>query len=248
MNIPLIGITAYPYVMPGRGWDYDICYRGNVRAVERAGGLPVLIPAALDPKTLRALYERVDGILLPGGGDVNPERYHESPHPKVGGVNDIRDTAESLFTQWSIEDKRPIFGICRGMQIMNVALGGSLVQDIPSEVTTTLRHDVVDGEPRSLLMHEVAIHENARLAQILGTPSIQVNSLHHQAVENPSPLVRIVANAPDGVPEAMEVPNHPFAMAVQWHPEDMLDSGDGRMQRLFDAFVQAVRESMATHA
>ncbi len=248
MNTPLIGITAYPYIMPGHGWDYDICYRANALAVERAGGLPVLIPAALKPETLRALFDRVDAVLLPGGGDVNPDRYHEAPHPTIGGVNDIRDTAETLFTQWSVEDKRPILGICRGMQIMNVALGGSLIQDIPSEVTTTLVHDVEDGIPRSTIMHEVAITDDSHLAQILGTSLVQVNSLHHQAVDMPSSLVRITAKAPDGVPEAMEIPNHPFAMAVQWHPEDMLNGGDGRMQRLFDAFVQAVRESVETRA
>lgn len=245
MRAPLIGITAYPYVMPGHGWDYDICYRGNARAVERAGGLPILIPAALEAKTLRGLFDRVDGILLPGGGDVNPQRYHETPHPTIGGVNDIRDTAEALLTQWSVEDNRPIFGICRGMQIMNVALGGSLVQDIPSEIDTTLRHDIHDGEPRSTILHTIQIADDTRLAQILGASSVQVNSLHHQSVETPAPIARIIATAPDGVAEALEVPDHAFAMAVQWHPEDMLDSGDGRMQKLFDAFVQAVRDTMA---
>lgn len=242
MKKPLIGITAYSYVRPDSGWLYDVCYRGNARAVERAGGLPVLIPSGLDEATLRGIYDRMDGILLPGGGDVNPKRYTSgTQHPTVGSIDDSRDTTELLMTRWAVAEDVPVFGICRGIQIMNVALGGTLIQDIPSALHTDLRHDISRDLPRSTIMHEVAIKPGTRLAQIIGSTTVPVNSLHHQAIEQPAPAVSIVAHATDGVPEALEIPDKQFVMAVQWHPEDMLD-GDERMQHLFDAFVQAARQ------
>jgi putative glutamine amidotransferase len=244
MKQPLIGITAYSYTKPSNGWLYDVCYRGNSQAIQRAGGLPVLIPAVLDDASLRAIYERMDAILLPGGGDVEPTRYtSDAPHPKVGSVDPLRDNAEILMAQWAADEDRPVFGICRGIQVMNVALGGTLIQDIGSTIPTDLTHNLSSSQPRATIMHEVQIKTGTRLADILGTTHIPVNSLHHQAVATPAPGTTVVANAPDGVIEALEVPDKAFMMAVQWHPEDMLDV-DNRMQRLFDAFVQAARENM----
>lgn len=244
MKKPLIGITAYSYVRPDSGWLYDGCYHGNSRAIERAGGLPVLIPSGLDAATLRGIYDRMDAILLPGGGDVNPRRYtNGEQHPTVSYIDDNRDTTELLMARWAVEEDRPVFGICRGIQVMNVALGGTLIQDIPSAVHTELKHSVPNGAPRSTIMHEVTVREGTRLAEIIGTAPVPVNSLHHQAIEQPAPIVTIAAHATDGVPEALEIPDKHFVMAVQWHPEDMLDV-DARMQQLFDAFVQAAREKM----
>ncbi|MCU0512832.1 MAG: gamma-glutamyl-gamma-aminobutyrate hydrolase family protein [Anaerolineae bacterium] len=244
MNKPLIGITAYSYHRPDSGWLYDVCYRGNARAIERAGGLPVLIPTGLPEADLRGIYDRVDAVLLPGGGDVNPQRYHAATqHPTVGGIDDSRDTTEMLMTRWAVDEDRPVLGICRGIQVMNVALGGTLIQDIPSTVAAPLVHDIARDKPRSTRMHDVTIEPGTRLAQIVGTAALPVNSLHHQAIATPAAPVKITACAPDGVPEALEVPERSFVLAVQWHPEDMIDD-EPRMQRLFEAFVSAARDRM----
>jgi putative glutamine amidotransferase len=238
---PLIGITAYTRNYIEKGWDYDVSYASNSIAIAKAGGLPVLIPASVDLETLRAIYERLDGVLLPGGGDVDPSIYHADRHATTGGIDDDRDRTEMALTRWAMEDDLPAFGICRGIQVMNVALGGTLIQDVPSYIETQLRHDT-SNEPRSTIMHTVAMSDDSRLADIMGDTQVHVNSLHHQSIEKAAAAVRVTGYAPDGVVEAMEVPDKHFIMAVQWHPEDMLD--DTRMLNIFTAFVDAARERM----
>jgi len=241
---PLIGITTYKRKSEETGWQYDVSYAQNARAIEAAGGLPVLIPAALSLESLRAIYERLDGVLLPGGGDVDPACYEQEAHPTVNRVDEDRDRTEIAMTRWAVADDLPLFGICRGIQVMNVALGGTLVQDIPSQVQTELRHDIPNDLPRSTRLHEVTIDEASRLAHILGTTRTQVNSLHHQAVGAAAPGVQITAHAPDGIVEAMELPDKRFVLAVQWHPEDMVGD-DEAMRRLFAEFVEAARQRMS---
>lgn len=239
---PLIGITAYTRNYIEKGWDYDVSYAQNAVAIEKAGGLPILIPAKVSMETLRAIYERLDGVLLPGGGDVDPSLYAADQHPTTGGIDDDRDRAEIALTRWAMEDDLPTFGICRGIQVMNVALGGTLVQDVPSQVTTTLLHDLANGEPRSTILHEVTLQADSLLAEIIGQTQVQVNSLHHQSIEVAAAAVRITGVAPDGVVEAMEVPHKTFILAVQWHPEDLIN--DSRMLAVFTAFIDAAREKM----
>lgn len=236
---PLIGITASTILHFGR--PYNRFYLANHLAVERAGGLPVAIPAGLREDTLRALYERLDGVLLPGGSDVDPAIYGQQPHPTTYGIDEARDQAELTLARWTVADDRPLFGICRGHQVINVALGGSLVQDIPSQVTTTLRHDQPDEEPRTNRLHEVSIDPTSRLAHILGATRLTVNSLHHQSVAQPAPGAHISAHAPDGIIEALELPDKRFALSVQWHPEDLAPD-DTVMAALFESFVAAARE------
>jgi putative glutamine amidotransferase len=243
MSKPLIGVTAYDYVKPENGWHYDISYCKNAAAIERAGGLPVLIPSSLQQDTLRAIYERLDAILLPGGADINPVQYKSQAHPKLGAVSDVRDAMELSMAKWALADDLPILGICRGIQLLNVAMGGSLVQDIPSTIESQLRHDIEGDEPRNTFLHDIQLEANSRLADILGDTSFTVNSLHHQALREVAPNAKVVAKAPDGIIEAIEVPNKHFVMAVQWHPEDLLDD-DSRMENLFKAFVQAAQERM----
>lgn len=244
MTKPLIGITAYRRTMPETGWVYDATYGRNAAAVLEAGGLPVLIPTILEEEDLRQVYERVDGVLLPGGEDINPENYKEDRHPKLGVVSDTRDKMELSIARWAVHDDRPLFGICRGIQVMNVALGGSLHQDIPSDFRTELRHDIFkeQNEPRDLLLHDVSVVDNSRLATILGATRVQVNSLHHQALKTIAPGLEITARADDGVIEGIEMPDKRFVMAVQWHPEDLVD--DDRMRQMFRAFVDAARDRM----
>jgi putative glutamine amidotransferase len=243
MSKPLIGVTAYDYVKPENGWHYDISYCKNAAAIERAGGLPVLIPSSLQQDTLRAIYERLDAILLPGGADINPVQYKSQAHPKLGVVSDARDAMELSMAKWALADDLPILGICRGIQLLNVAMGGSLVQDIPSTIESQLRHDIEGDEPRNTFLHDVQLETNSRLADILGDTSFTVNSLHHQALREVAQNAKVVAKAPDGIIEAIEVPDKHFVMAVQWHPEDLLDD-DSRMENLFKAFVQAAQERM----
>ncbi len=248
MPRPLIGITAYNYIKPTSGWRYDVCYGKNAVAVENAGGLPVLIPSMVSLETLRGIYERLDGVMLPGGGDVNPTRYNDEAETdiKLYEISDERDEMEISMTQWAIEDDLPVLGICRGIQVMNVALGGSLVQDIPARIKTDLRHTIKSPqeEPRSLLLHDVAVSEGSLLASVLGETKVTVNSIHHQALRNVAPNATISAVAPDGIVEGIELPDKNFVLGVQWHPEDMVED-DTRMQNLFNSFVEASRRRMS---
>ncbi len=240
---PLIGITAAD-VYAERGKLYHRAYALNAFAVADAGGLPVYIPPGLEESVLREVYERVDAVLLPGGPDVDPVIYGQERHPETKIIDAPRDALELTLTRWLVEDDRPLFGICRGHQVMNVALGGTLVQDIPSQVETTLTHDLPDEYPRSTRLHTVDIKPESRLASILGTTQVVVNSLHHQSAQAPAPGVDFTAYAPDGIVEALEVPDKQFILSVQWHPEDLYED-DGMMKRLFTEFVNAARESAA---
>lgn len=240
---PLIGITTALYTRQDNGRRYHQAYAPNAFAVERAGGLPLLIPAGLQPAAVRALYDRVDGLLIPGGGDINPARYHAVANPLTTGIDDDRDQLEITVAQWAAADDRPLLGICRGHQLVHVALGGALVQDIASEMATGIRHDNPVDRPRDLI-HAVGIAPDSRLAEVVGDVSVMVNSLHHQAVARPAPDLRVTAHAPDGLIEASELPDRRFYLAVQWHPEDLV-ANDPAMLRLFEALVEAARERAA---
>jgi len=239
----LIGITSADQYQDGK-W-YQRAYAPNSQAIARAGGLPVLIPTGLDEATLRALYERLDAVLLPGGPDVDPAHYGSERHPLTVTIDDLRDKLELTVARWAVRDDLPVFGICRGHQVLNVALGGTLVQDIPDQLGSPLIHDIPDGTPRSTRVHDVTIDSDSRLAGVLGSTRLLVNSLHHQSVEQVAPGAVVTAKSPDGVVEALEVPDRHFALSVQWHPEDLYQD-DEAMLRLFTAFVQAARERAAT--
>lgn len=236
MGKPLIGITSTVNT-EANGNTFSRAYVPIVTAVARAGGLPVVITPGLAMDVLRALYDRVDGILLPGGGDVQPALYHAEQHPATIRIVPERDETELQLVRWAVEDDRPLFGICRGHQVMNVALGGTLVQDIPSQLNTTLMHDQSDVKPRGEATHEVTIDASSCLAKLLGKTVLRVNSLHHQSNDRPGECVRFSAQAADEVNEALEIPDRRFALSVQWHPENMVNDTDA--QALFSAFVRA---------
>lgn len=238
---PLIGITTARYKSPATGWMYNRAYAACIQAIADAGGLPILIPVSVNDDVLRSIYARVDGVLLPGGGDVDPVIYKAAKHPKTGEADDARDHAEIAVAQWAVEQDLPLLGICRGHQVLNVALGGTLVQDIPAQIGTSVIHDFPEDVPRGNPAHVVEIDPSSRLASVLGTTSPTVNSMHHQSVETIAPGACVTAYAPDGVVEALEVPDKNFILSVQWHPEDMYPQ-DEVMQRLFRAFVEAARE------
>jgi len=239
MRRPLIGITT-AYLAPSTDQDVPryTSYTRVAENVAAAGGLPVLIPNTLDDETLRALYDRLDGVLLPGGGDIDSKHWGEELHPKVYGIDPARDHTEMTIARWAVADDRPLFGICRGHQVINVALGASMIQDIPSQFNTELTHNNFLPIPRDTLSHVVGITDGSRLAGIIGKlNAVQVNSIHHQAIREAAPGMTAVAFSPDGLIEATEMAGKRFALTVQWHPEDL--SADESHFNLFKAFVKA---------
>jgi putative glutamine amidotransferase len=236
---PLIGIPGRRD-QSSRGSLVFAQNRTYVDAVAIAGGAPVLIPLNLDEGALRAIYERLDGLLLTGGVDVHPKHYGEAIHEKCGEIDEARDTVELTLTRWGLVEGLPILAICRGIQVLNVAAGGTLYQDIASQVSGSLKHDCWPDYARNYLAHQVTVDGGSQLAAILGQSQVGVNSMHHQAVKDLAPRFRVVARAPDGLIEAIEVNDHPFALGVQWHPEELLEDAPP-MRRLFEEFVSAAR-------
>ena len=210
------------------------------RAVAAAGGLPLMVPLLEDDDVLRALYDRLDGVLLPGGVDLDPTTYGEAPLPACGRLDPARDRVELALSRWAIEEGKPLFGLCRGLQIVNVALGGTLYQDIAAQRGTTIKHDYFPaaGYSRDYLAHPVTVTSGSRLDALVGTAPLRVNSMHHQAVKELAPGLVCTAVAPDGLIEALEFPESPFLLGVQWHPESLTER-DPRMHRLVAGFVEA---------
>ena len=215
--------------------------RSYVHVLLGAGAAPLLNPHMPDKAVLRAVYERLDGLLLPGGGDIDPVHYGEPRHEKCNEPSAERDDTELTLARWAIEGGMPVLGICRGIQVLNVALGGSLFQDIGAQIPGAERHAWYPNHPRDRLSHTVSISPEARLARISGETALPVNSLHHQSVKELAPGLIATGHSPDGIIEAVEAPDHPFAIGVQWHPEELTGS-DHRARRLFDALVEASRQ------
>jgi putative glutamine amidotransferase len=232
---PLIGITTHGPHDPYRS-ALDTLLVGIVAGIERAGGLPVLIPYGMAMEVVYATVERLDGLLLSGGGDIAPHYYGLETHPKVEAIDPWRDEVELALVRKVVAEQTPFFGICRGMQALNVALGGAIHPEI-SEVPEVDRHTFYPDYPFDRLSHPVQIAEESQLARVMGVLLVQVNSLHHQALDRLAPPLQAVAIAPDGMIEAVEVRHHPFALAVQWHPEAL--PNEASSQALFAAFVQA---------
>ncbi len=212
-----------------------------IQAVIAAGGLPVLLPLSLSQEDLLALLPRLDGVLLPGGGDVGPAYYGgNNANPTVRDVDAGRDEFELTLIRHALQAEKPLLAICRGLQVFNVALGGSLWEDIQSQMPGAIRHDYYGSQQRDHLAHDVAIAANTLLHDIFGCDTLRVNSLHHQGIRALAPDLRATATAPDELIEAVEIQGHPFALGVQWHPEQLL-SAEPRMNLLFQRFVTAAR-------
>jgi putative glutamine amidotransferase len=211
--------------------------------VGRSGGVPVHIPQPLDGESLRIVFDRIDGVLLAGGGDVDPACYFEAASDKVNGVDRERDELEITLVRWAVAEGKPLLAICRGIQVMNVALGGNLYQDIKDEVPGALRHDFFQsaGYERDFRAHQVQLSAESRLALLMDGDRLDVNSLHHQAIKDLAPELTLVGHAPDGVVEAVQVDGHSFAVGVQWHPESLF-AEDVAARRLFEGLVQAACE------
>ena len=236
MSHPLIGITAC-HVTTAEGYPAVRILRAYVTAIADAGGVPILIPPELDEPSCRTLLARLDGVLFSGGADIGLDHFNGEPHPTVD-VEEQRDAIELPLLRAAVETNKPLLGICRGLQVMNVALGGTLYTHILDQLPGALQHDQHD-KPRDTLAHPVRVEEETRLADILDAPMLQVNSLHHQGIKDLAPNLKATAYSPDGLIEGIELPDHKFALAVQWHPEWMTEHEE--MRRLFRAFVESTK-------
>jgi putative glutamine amidotransferase len=237
MPTPLIGVSARSATNPDTGAVMDGVVEAYLLAVSRAGAAPLIVPRHLSPEGLRAVFQKLDGVLLPGGGDIAPARLGGETHPTVYGIDDERDELEFTLVRWAVEQGKPILGICRGIQVFNAALGGSLYVDIASQRPDALRHNTPSGLPWGHLAHQVRVEPQSRLAALWGQAEGPVNSWHHQAVREAAPGLRVTARAEDGLIEAVELPAHPFALAVQWHPEMLPDRPE--TLRLFEGLTEA---------
>lgn len=246
MTIPIIGVTTY-HGNSERGLPAVLLLRAYIDALILAGGAPALIPCVAPNRSdltedgRQSLYARLDGILLTGGGDIGIEHFNGALHPRVGEVDAARDTLEFWLLRAATRDGLPFLGICRGFQVLNVVLGGSLYTHIEDQKPGAIKHDYYPDHPRNLIAHQVKVNEDSRLAAILGTVVLDVNSLHHQGAKDIPPALKPVAYAPDGLVEALELPGHTFGLAVQWHPEWLMDQPSAR--RLFEAFVEAASKT-----
>ncbi|MCL4535115.1 MAG: gamma-glutamyl-gamma-aminobutyrate hydrolase family protein [Bacteroidetes bacterium] len=238
---PLIGIVTHSTGAgtPRPGFR---CYAAYAQAVADAGGAPVLVPLLQEEPQLDPIHEHIDGLLLTGGPDVNPHRYGEQRRPECGPSDDAMDRVEARLIRWSLEDDRPLLAICRGQQMLNVVGGGALYQDLPSQYPGSLDH--AQGERRTELVHDVMVEAGSHLVSIVGAGTFRVNSSHHQAVKEVGRLFVVTARASDGVIEGIESPRHRFALAVQWHPEEIYRQ-EPRHAALFRALVEAAGRAAA---
>lgn len=244
MPRPVIGVAMQ--TLPGKpGGDLPNCWimgQRYVEALRTVGAIPWLIPLLPhDPDTMAGIFDRLDGVFLTGGVDVDPSRYGESKHPKCGNTDPDRDAIELLLLEHARATDKPLLAVCRGIQILNVACGGTLYQDVADQVPAALKHDYfpTPARPsRSYLAHDITVAADSRLGHLLGESVVPVNSMHHQAIKDLAPNLRPTAFAPDGIIEAVEATSTQFVVAVQWHPEELADSQPG-MKRLFTEFVAA---------
>jgi putative glutamine amidotransferase len=210
-----------------------------VRAVELGGGAPLIVPPHLEEAGLRAIFERLDGLLLSGGGDIKPALFGEEDSNLLWQVDEQRDRAELALARWALAERLPLLAICRGIQMLNVAAGGTLVQDISTQVPGALSHSTV-FRPLSQIAHTVEVAAGSRLAGLVGAGEVEVNSAHHQAVKSVGAGLVVTARAPDGIVEGLEAPAHPFCVGVQWHPEVMAENYP-EMRRLFAGLIEAAQ-------
>lgn len=242
MERPVIGVTCLA------GGEKARLY---AEAVAAHGGLVILVPAlpgcpcSPEEEEWMRLGQRLDGLLLSGGGDVDPSIYGQPPGPWLRGLCPERDALELALARWAVRSGLPVLGICRGLQVLNVAAGGTLYQDVEREYpgggSLLLLHE--QREERPVATHLVEIEPGTLLWRVVGRREVSVNSFHHQAVRAVAPGWLASARAPDGLIEGIELPGHPFALGVQWHPEELWEEGgpDNPARRLFTALVEAAQ-------
>lgn len=222
-------------------------HKSYTNAIVEAGGMPLMAVAHGDHDAFAKLVNIMDALFLPGGADIQPTQYHEEPSCLLKAVNQDRDGLELALIKAAREKGVPILGICRGMQLINVAYGGSLYQHIADNTLPGVAHDNRDTSiPRHYVAHQVTITPDSLLSRVIDTDTIPVNSRHHQAVKHLGEGLTVSAVAPDGVIEAIEDTNHPFILGIQWHPED-LRGHHPHAEKIFHAFVESARNGSGAH-
>jgi putative glutamine amidotransferase len=236
----VVGITCGTQTQPEGSSPRQSLNRAYVWAIEQVGGVPVILPVTTDTEVIARYLGVVDGLLLSGGVDVAPARYGQKPHRCLGEVDQDRDATELPLICQALAQDVPIFAICRGIQTLNIAMGGTLYQDIPSECPSKIAHQQSTLQlPRDRFSHSIHIKPGSRLQEIVGTDAMQTNSFHHQALRDVAAGLTVTANASDGVIEAVESPQHRYVLGVQFHPEETAPH-DPHSRRLFEAFVSAL--------
>jgi putative glutamine amidotransferase len=237
MPKPVIGVT------PTQSLDKMKIEIGEayLRSIQRAGGLPITIPRTISEAELEEYFPLFDGVLFSGGGDIEVSRFDGEDHPSVARVDHERDELELQLVKMAVNRGLPFLGICRGMQVINVSLGGTLYTDLDTHFPNAIPHQYFPEWPRDHLAHTVRITEDGRLAQLTQESSLMVNSLHHQGINIIGSGLQPTAFSPDGLVEAVELPGHSFGIGVQWHPECLPDAKHAHL--LFQGFVQAVSEN-----
>lgn len=230
---PIIGVTS-SYENEKDRYYLSQAY---IKSIEEAGGIPVIFPN-LKAGSIQRLTEQVDGYLFTGGDDVDPYYFGEEPLPGTGEITPGRDRFEMELAALALEGSKPVLALCRGIQVINIAAGGTIYQDIYSQRTKPLKH--TQKAPRWYPTHKIDIKPESKLAQILDAAEVRVNSFHHQAINQLAPGFIISATASDGVIEGIENPEHPFMMGLQCHPEWMWEK-DSRFLRLFKSFIKEAK-------
>lgn len=247
MSTPLVGITCnsigatnwtVEMGIAAPGQDFQGLAVDYLDMLERAGAIPVILPITKDLNRAEQLWGKLDGLLLSGGNDVSPLVYHERIAKNCGKLDNTRDAYEIAAAKYAIAHNLPVFGICRGIQLLNAALGGTNYQDL---LTSGFEQHSILVNPRNEATHSVQLSKGSVLAGILQAEEVMVNSFHHQAVHELAPSLEAIAFSEDGVVEAVCVPGHPFAIATQWHPEMMFDSD--QQLKIACAFVEACKNT-----
>ncbi len=241
MSSPLIGITTstepktYPTITLPEAY---------VDSILEADGIPILIPSHISAEKWEALFNSLDGILFSGGGDIDIKYFDGQNNPSISKANPFRDAIEIELLKLCLQKNKPFLGICRGIQVINVAMGGTLYTHIPDQLNNALEHNYQDhyGETaRRKTLHKVELDSLSRLSSIMGVTQLDVNSFHHQGIKNLAKGLDAVGYSSDGLIEAVELKDHPFGMGVQWHPEWLRDQES--IRKLFSAFVNSAKKN-----
>lgn len=238
---PIIGLTTYRKVAAqANPLPLMALMPSYIEAVAAAGGVPVLIPLGIDEGALLVLLSQLDGLVLTGGGDIAGDLYQSEHADYIFDVDPDRDRVEYFLAREAIAQDKPLLAICRGHQMLNVALGGTLYEDVLEWMPGAIKHDFFGVFPRNHQAHPVTIEPGSKLAKTLGRQETAVNSLHHQGIRDLAPGLVAAAHAPDGLIEGVEALEHPYALGVQWHPENLIED-DPVMLSLFRGLVDAAQ-------
>jgi putative glutamine amidotransferase len=240
---PVIGIATQTLpAVPGERQACWLMGRSYIEELRKVGAIPWLVPLVPhDPDTLQEIFDRLDGVFITGGVDVDPSRYGESKTPLCGATDPDRDAVEIALLRHALGRDLPVLAVCRGIQILNVACGGTLYQDVTAQVPSALKHDYFptpERPSRKFLAHDVSVKSGSRLAHILREAVVPVNSMHHQAIKDLAPNLAPTGFAPDGIIEGVETSDSRYLIGVQWHPEELTDT-QPEMARLFSTFTEA---------